>query len=158
MENPVARPKPKPTAPVVATALSPTCPVKIAEEIAADLSRADLAKFRYLGYLSEKETTLFLSKDGELFIVKICDKIGTTYKIKEVNKDFIVILDTAILVEGRVSLSGEGTQQQQWSPLSRPAPLSLEQPVLPERPSKQQPASERIQKRRQRGTSAPPPE
>jgi len=136
MENPVARPKPKPAASVVVTAPSPTGPVKTAEEIAADLARADLTKFRYLGYLSEKETTLFLSKDGELFIVKIGDKIGTTYKIKEANKDFIVILDTATLVEGRVSLSGEGTQPPpQQKPQQPPQPQPPPQPQRPQRPS-----------------------
>ncbi|NTW57977.1 MAG: hypothetical protein HGB21_00425 [Nitrospirae bacterium] len=135
MENPAARPKP--TMPVVVTAPSPSAPERSPEEIAADLARADLAKFRYLGYLSEKETTLFLSKGGELFIVKIGDTIGTTYKIKEANKDFIIILDTATRVEGRVSLSGEGTPSQQ-SPQPQPPqpqqPQYAPQPQRPQRP------------------------
>jgi len=123
MENPAARPKPKPDVPVVVTAPSPSAPERSPEEIAADLARADLAKFRYLGYLTEKDNTLFLSKDGELFIKKIGDTIGTMYKIKEANKDFIVILDTATRVEGRISLSGEGTQQPpQQQPPSAPQP------------------------------------
>jgi hypothetical protein len=126
MENPGTRPKPKPAAPVVVTAPSPSAPERSPEEIAADLARADLAKFRYLGYLTEKDNSLFLSKDGELFIVKIGDTIGTTYKIKEANKDFIVILDTATRVEGRVSLSGEGTQ-----PLQPQRPLYAPQPFPP---------------------------
>ena len=137
MENPAARPKPKP-APVVVTAPSPSAPERSPEEIAADLARADLAKFRYLGYLSEKETTLFLSKGGELFIVKIGDKIGTTYTIKEANKDFIVILDTATRVEGRVSLSGEvmpSSPQPQHTPQQQ-LPPPLQQPPQPQRPQR----------------------
>lgn len=141
MENPAARPKP--TVPVVVTAPSPSAPERSPEEIAADLARTDLAKFRYLGYISEKETTLFLSKGGELFIVKIGDKIGTTYTIKEANKDFIIILDTATHVEGRVSLSGDGTQQPQQpqqppqpqQPLQPQQPQYAPQPQRPQRPS-----------------------
>ena len=46
---------------------------------AAELARADMAKFRFLGYLTEKQdSTLFLAKDEELFMVKKGDKIMKT--------------------------------------------------------------------------------
>jgi hypothetical protein len=136
--------------------------VKTAEEIAADIARADLAKFRYLGYVSEKETTLFLSKDGEFFIVKIGDTTGTTYKIKEANKDFIIILDTATHVEGLVALSGDGTQQPpkpqqpQYAPHppQRPSyapqtfPPRVSQPQQPKPHQAQLLAIDRVQKQR----------
>jgi hypothetical protein len=147
MQNPVARPKPKPAPTVVVTApLAPEGPVKTAEEIAADNARADLAKFRYLGYVIEKDTTVFLSKESELYVVKSGDRIGTTYKVKEANKDFVVIVDTAARVEGRVSLSGDGTQQpvQQAQP-QRPQPPAQPRPLQLEPQTKQQPAEQSVQ-------------
>ena len=114
MENPVvvkAR-----TAAQIAAALTPTTPPvlpktpeQIAEEAAraaADAARADLSKFRFLGYLTDKENTLFLSKDGELFMVKSGDKVLKSYKIKGATKDYVVLLDTITHVEVRVELSG----------------------------------------------------
>jgi hypothetical protein len=178
MQNPVARPKPKPAPPVVVTAPPPPeGPVKTAEEIAADLVRADLAKFRYLGYVIEKDTTVFLSKESELFIVKSGDRIGPAYKIKEANKDFVVILDTATRVEGRVSMSGEGAQQQaqtqqpqyapqpfqpRMSPPERPIPQRAQQPAVPPaeitKEQKEQVKQQQIDRRRSRAIAPPPPE
>jgi hypothetical protein len=172
MQNPAARPKPKPAPPVVVTAPPPPeGPVKTAEEIAADLVRADLAKFRYLGYVIEKDTTVFLSKESELFIVKSGDRIGPAYKVKEANKDFVVILDTATRVEGRVSMSGEGaqppphTQQPQYAPQPfaprmppPPIPPQVQQPARQAVTPADQSAADRIQKRRQRIPGGPPPE
>ncbi len=113
MENPLpaAKPKPKPV-PVVATQLSTTVQ-KTPEEIAADLSRADLARFRYLGYLTEQDNTLFLSKDGELFVVKIGSKLLKNYQVKDAGKDSVIIVDTVTHVETRVDLSGGEPQQTQ---------------------------------------------
>lgn len=112
MENPAPKPKPK-APPVVVAPLPPSPPQKTPEEIAADISRADLAKFRFLGYLTEKDNSLFLSKDGELFIVKSGDRILKTYQVKEASKDYVVLLDTATRVEVRVDLSGGEPQQAQ---------------------------------------------
>lgn len=129
MENP--KPKPKP---VLVTAVSPTPPppVKTPEQIAAEAAaaaaeaaraaaaaaaeaaRADLSKFRFLGYLTDKDNTLFLSKDGELFTVKIGDKVQKTYKVKEAGKDSVVLLDTVTHVEVKLELAGgEQSPQQQ---------------------------------------------
>ncbi len=115
MENP-APPKPK-AVPVPVTAPTPTepppPPVKTPEEIAAEAARAaaeaaraELAKFRFLGYVTDKESSLFLSKDGELFINKRGDTVVKSYTIKDAGNDFVILLDTATRVELRVELSG----------------------------------------------------
>jgi hypothetical protein len=104
-------PKPRPAevkrAPVV-TAPTPTVPVKTAAEIAADAARADLSTFRFLGYLTDKDSSLFLAKNGELFIAKSGDTLLRNYKVKSAGKDFVVLLDTATGVEVRVELTGGG--------------------------------------------------
>jgi hypothetical protein len=110
MENPVKKSKPAPI--VMPTTALPPVPVKTPEEIAAEASRADLSKFRFLGYLTDKESTLFLSKEGELFIVKSGDRVLKNYKVKEADKDFVVLLDTVTGVEMRIDMSGSVTQQQ----------------------------------------------
>jgi len=146
MENPVLKPKR-----VVSKATAtPPVHVKTPEEIAADAAqaaaqaiqavadaaRADLNKFKYLGYLTEKDNTLFLSKEGELFIVKRGDIILKSYKVKEVNKNYVLLLDTVTAVEVQLELSGAESatqsppikqQPQQQSPQispqqRRPAP------------------------------------
>ncbi len=122
MENPAPKAKPK-APPVVVAPLPPPLPMKTPEEIAADLSRADLARFRFLGYLTEKDNSLFLSKDGELFVVKSGDRILKTYQVKEASKDYVVLLDTATRVEVRVDLSGGEPQQiQPGQRMPQPAP------------------------------------
>ena len=83
-----------------------TIPVRTQEEIAADAARADLSKFRFLGYLTEKDSSLFLSKDGELFIVKSGDTMLKNYQVKSVGKDHVILLDTITKVEVRVELTG----------------------------------------------------
>jgi len=80
--------------------------VKTAEEIAADLARTDLSKFRFLGYLTDKDSSLFLSKEGELFIVKKGDAVLKSYQIKAVGIDHVVLYDTVTKVEVRIELSG----------------------------------------------------
>lgn len=102
--------KPVVTKPAVTIVTQPvsTVPVKSAEEIAADLARADLAKFRFLGYLTDKDSSLFLSKDGELFIKKKGDTVQKTYQIKSLGTDHVVLYDTATKVEARIELSGSG--------------------------------------------------
>jgi len=139
MENPVPKPK------LVVSQITATPPVhvKTPEEIAADAAQAaaqavqavadaarvDLNMFKYLGYLTEKDNTLFLSKEGELFIVKKGDTILKSYKVKEVNKNYVVLLDTVTGVEVQLELSGADlatqsspmTQQpQQQAPQQQP--------------------------------------
>lgn len=107
MENPVVRP-PKPVSQVAAapTPTIPPVPEKTPEQIAEDAARLDLSRFRFLGYLTDKDNTLFLSKDGELFMVKSGDNVLKSYRIKEATKDYVVLLDTITRAEVRVELSG----------------------------------------------------
>ncbi|HEY6011075.1 MAG TPA: hypothetical protein VIX18_06345 [Nitrospirota bacterium] len=116
MENP----QPAKTKRAVSTAATPTqplAPVKTPEELAAEAAaaaklaaaeaaRADLSRFRFLGYLTDRESKLFLSKDGELFIVKSGDAVLKTYRVKEASKDHVVLRDTVTGVEVRIELSG----------------------------------------------------
>jgi hypothetical protein len=150
MENPV----PKPKLVVSQTTATPPVHVKTPEEIAADTAQAaalavqavadaartDLNKFKYLGYLTEKENTLFLSKEGELFIVKRGDTILKSYKVKEVNKNYVVLLDTVTGVEVQLELSGSESatqsppmtqQPQQQAPQQHPLTQTLPQQVRP---------------------------
>ena len=92
----------------VATVTIPTStiPVKTPEEIAADMARVDLSRFRFLGYLTDKDSSLFLSKDGELFIVKSGDTMLKRYQVKAAGKDHVVLFDTITKVEVRVELTG----------------------------------------------------
>jgi hypothetical protein len=95
------------TMPVVTVTLpTSTIPVKTPEEIAADMARVDLSRFRFLGYLTDKDSSLFLSKDGELFIVKSGDTMLKRYQVKAAGKDHVVLFDTITKVEVRVELTG----------------------------------------------------
>lgn len=141
MENPAPKPKPAPPPPMAVE--PPPAPVKTPEEIAADAARMDLSKFRFLGYLTDRESSLFLSKDDELFIVKSGDTVLRTYKVKETGKDYVVLLDTVTNVEVRVELSGstdqgsQQTQQQQAPWQTRqppPSPMPNPMPRAPRPP------------------------
>lgn len=114
MENP-RPPKPKivlKTAPTP-TVTAPPVPQKTPEEIAAEAARADLSKFRFLGYLTDKESSLFLSRDGETFIVRSGDRILKNYRVKEASKDYVVLFDTVTRVEMKIELSGGGDSSPQ---------------------------------------------
>jgi hypothetical protein len=108
MENPAPKRKPAPVAPVVPAPAAP--PEKTPEELAAEAARADLSKFRFLGYLTDVDRSLFLSKDGETFIVKSGDQVLKNYRIKDAGKDYVILLDTATQVEVRIELSGSGPE------------------------------------------------
>jgi hypothetical protein len=108
MQNPAPKPPPKPATPAVP--LPPPVPEKTPEQIAAEHARADLSKFRFLGFLTEKDSSLFLSKEGELFIVKSGDTVLKNYVVKEAGKDYVILRDTITTVEVRVELSGGGDQ------------------------------------------------
>src|SRR5574337_25942 len=109
MENPAPpRPKPKPAPVTAPTPTVPPVPQKTPEQIAEESARADLSKFRFLGYLTDRDSSLFLSKDGETFIVRSGDTVLKNYRVKEAGRDFVVLLDTLTKVEVRVELSGSG--------------------------------------------------
>ncbi len=110
MELP-APPKPKPVLVSVPTPtiVVPVIPEKTPEQLAAEAARADLSKFRFLGYVTDrtsKESSLFLSKDGETFVVKSGDTVLKNYRVKDAGKDAVVLLDTITRVEVKVELSG----------------------------------------------------
>jgi hypothetical protein len=156
MENPAPKRKP---APVIAVPPPPPSPQRTPEEIAADLSRADLAKFRFLGYLTAKDNTVFLSKEGELFIVKSGDKFHKDYQVKKATNDSVVLLDTVTGIEMRIDLSGgepqqltqQQPQQRVQQPAQQPPHVSLQPPPQqvplqpPLRPSHQQPQKPAMQ-------------
>jgi hypothetical protein len=102
------KPKPAPVTKPVPTMQLPAEPVRSPEEIAADAARADLTRFRFLGYLTDKDSALFLSKDGELFIAKSGDALLKTYKIKSSGRDHVILYDTVTRVEVRIELAGGG--------------------------------------------------
>ncbi len=116
MENPSPKPKPAPAAPAAPLAPEKT-PEELAAELAVEASRADLSKFRFLGYLTDGDRSLFLSKDGETFIVKSGDRLLKNYTIKDAGKDYVVLHDTVTGVEVRVELSGSGPE-----PAAQPRP------------------------------------
>jgi hypothetical protein len=106
VENPKPKPKPVPKPITAPTPTLPPVPVKTPEEIAADFARADLARFRFIGSMTDQESSFFLSKDGESFIVKKGDTVQKSYKVKEAGKDYVVLRDEVTRVEVRIVLSG----------------------------------------------------
>jgi hypothetical protein len=132
MENPVP-PKPKGsgkpvTPPVIVktpeeiaaeAAQAAAAAARAAVEAAAQAARADLMKFQFVGYLTDKESTIFLSKEGELFIVKKGSKIIKTYKVKDTGNNYVILLDTVTGVEVQLDLSG-GEKSPQTAPQMAP--------------------------------------
>jgi hypothetical protein len=116
MENPV-KPKPKPVVIAAPTPTVPPPPPPTPEEIAAaaaraaaEAARADLLKFRFLGYLgTDRDSSLFLSKDGQVYVVRVGDQIMKSYRVRSAGKDFVILQDTATNAEVRVDLSGGET-------------------------------------------------
>jgi hypothetical protein len=110
--NPAPKPK-KVLKPVTApTPTLPPVPVKTPEEIAADLARADLSKFRFVGSMTDQESSFFLTKDGESFIVKKGDTVQKSYTVKGADKDSVILHDTITQVEVRITLSGSEEQKK----------------------------------------------
>jgi hypothetical protein len=158
MENPAPKPKvsPKQAAPPVIVktpeeiaaeaAQAAAAAAKAAADAAAQAARADLMKFQFVGYLTEKESTIFLSKEGELFIVKKGSKLIKSYKVKDTGKNFVILLDTVTGVEVQLDLPGadmssqqeklmqkSGQNEPEASPVN-PAIRRRHQPALPPAP------------------------
>ena len=144
MENPAPKPKPAPAIIAPPPPTPPPPPQKTPEEIAADVSRADLAKFRFLGYLTAKDNTFFLSKDGELFIVKSGDKFHKNYQVKKATSDSVVLLDTVTGVEMLFDLTG-GAPKLQQPTLPQPQRPTLQEPQRPTLQPAHQPAQQPTQ-------------
>jgi hypothetical protein len=99
---------------------------RAAKEAAAQAARTDMLKFQLLGYLTDKDSTLFLSKEGELFTVKKGSMLLKSYMVKDANKNSVTLLDTITGVEVQLELSsgqpsGQGTplRQQPMQPLQK---------------------------------------
>lgn len=131
MENPAPKPKvsSKPVTPPVIVktpeeiaaeaAQAAAAAAKAAVEAAAQAARADLMKFQMVGYLTDQESTIFLSKEGELFIVKKGSKLLKSYKVKETGKNYVILLDTITGVEVQRDLAG-GEMSPQMAPMMPP--------------------------------------
>jgi len=143
MENPAPKTRPAPVIP--APPPPPVLQQRTPEDIAADLSRAELARFRFLGYLTEKDSTLFLSKDGELFIVKSGEKFHKNYQLKQATRDSVLLLDTVTRIERRVDLSGDEAQQPPQLQQQRP-PQQVQQPAAQQ---VQQQSAQQLQRQQQ---------
>lgn len=108
-----APPKPKPAPPA-----PPPEPVVVAppplpppgpspEELAAEQSRRDIARFKYLGFLLKRgEKILFVARDKELFIIREGETFVTDYYLKEATRDYVIIEDRTTGVSGRLEPLG----------------------------------------------------
>jgi hypothetical protein len=85
-------------------------------------------KFQMVGYLTEAESTIFLTKEGELFIVKKGSKLLKSDKVKDTGKNYVILLDTVTGVEVQRDLAG-GETSPQLSPHMAPQMA----PVIPRR-------------------------
>jgi hypothetical protein len=79
------------------------------EEMAAQAAQAELAQFRYLGFLSrQNKEEAFLSKGRELHIVQVGDTIDQRVLVKAITRNDVVLQETRSQVEKAVHLAGEG--------------------------------------------------
>lgn len=93
---------PPPVAPVAPAGPTP-------EELAAQAARAELAKFRYLGFLSrEGRDEVFLSNGKALHIVKAGETIEQRVLVKAVTSTDVTLQETRSQVEKKVLLAGDG--------------------------------------------------
>jgi hypothetical protein len=76
--------------------------------VLAVLAMVDLSTFRLLRYLTGKGSSLFLPKEGEIFIVMSGDTVLKSYQVKAVGKDHMVLHDKVTGVEVPIELTGSG--------------------------------------------------
>jgi hypothetical protein len=72
------------------------------------LARTYLTALRFLGYVSDKDRSLFLSKEDELFTVKSGSTVLKSCQVKVVGKGQVVLYDTVTKVKVRIQLTGSG--------------------------------------------------
>lgn len=100
--SPLKKPSAPPPLPTKPEAKAPT-----PEEIAAERAKAELLKFKYLGFLNKGGINeAFLSKDNELISAKKGEIIKGKYIIKEVTPNTVVIQDKETQIEQVINLSG----------------------------------------------------
>jgi hypothetical protein len=87
---------------------------------------AELAQFRYLGYLQMGETPrqrqpmAVLSKNDEVHVVRAGEKIDNRVVVKQISPDEVTLVETASQIEQAVPLSQEPTQEQPPEPPPQP--------------------------------------
>ena len=92
-----------------ASPAAPPPPGPTPEELAAQAAQAELAQFRYLGYLSRQgRNEAFLSKGKELHIVRPGETIEQRVLVKTITPTTVVLQEPHTQVEKTVSLTGEG--------------------------------------------------
>lgn len=89
-----------------ATPPKPEIKVPTPEEIAAEKSRTDLKKFKYLGFINKGGVNeAFLSKDNELISAKKGETIKGKYFLKDINPNTVLIQDKETLIEQSINIS-----------------------------------------------------
>lgn len=82
-------PPPPPPPPVPLPPPPPPPPPPPSEEA---LTKAEMAKFTFLGFLrKDNKKIMFLSKDNEIFVVGKGDKIANRFEITSITDDFMTI-------------------------------------------------------------------
>lgn len=85
----------------------PETKVPTPEEIAAEKSKAELMKFKYLGFINKGGINeVFLSKDNELISTKKGEVIKGRYLIRDATSNSVIIQDKDTQIEQVVNLSG----------------------------------------------------
>lgn len=106
-----APPKPTPTPPPSPEPIvvsPPPPPGPSPEELAAEQSRREIARFKYLGFLLKRgDKVLFIARDKELFIIREGETLAGNYYLKEASRDYIIIEDTITKVSGRLEPVGK---------------------------------------------------
>lgn len=85
----------------------PEIKVPTPEEIAIEKSKAELLKFKYLGFINKGSINeVFLSKDNELISTKKGEIIKGRYLIRDATPNSVIIQDKDTQIEQVVNLSG----------------------------------------------------
>ncbi len=85
----------------------PELKVPTPEEIAIEKSKAELLKFKYLGFINKGGINeVFLSKDNELISTKKGEIIKGRYLIRDATPNSVIIQDKDTQIEEVVNLSG----------------------------------------------------
>jgi hypothetical protein len=85
----------------------PEIKVPTPEEIAVEKAKAELLKFKYLGFINKGGINeIFLSKDNELIATKKGEVVKGKYLIRDATPNSVIIQDKDTQIEQVVNLSG----------------------------------------------------
>lgn len=91
-----------------APVIPPPPPPPTPEEIATQAARAELAQYRFLGYLGQAgKEEAFLSKGKDLLIVRAGETLDKGVYVKAVSSAGVTLLETRSRVEQTVAATGE---------------------------------------------------